>query len=50
VTELIEQGCRNKDIALALGIRLGTVKVHLKHIFEKMGIRGRFGLAFSRVG
>jgi two-component system nitrate/nitrite response regulator NarL len=47
VTKLIEQGCRNKDIALALGIRPGTVKVHLKHIFKKTGIRGRYGLAIS---
>jgi DNA-binding NarL/FixJ family response regulator len=49
VTKLIEQGYKNKDIALALGIRPGTVKVHLKHIFEKTGIRGRHGLAISRL-
>jgi DNA-binding CsgD family transcriptional regulator len=47
VMELIEQGCRNKDIALALGIRTGTVKIHLMHIFEKAGIRGRYELAIS---
>jgi DNA-binding NarL/FixJ family response regulator len=47
VTDLIEQGCTNKNIALALGIRTGTVKIHLKHIFEKTGIRGRHGLAIS---
>jgi DNA-binding CsgD family transcriptional regulator len=23
------------------------VKIHLKHIFEKTGIRGRYGLALS---
>ncbi len=45
--ELVEQGLRNKDIATALGIQAGTVKIHLKHIFEKTGIRGRFGLALS---
>ena len=28
-----------------LGIRIGTVKIHLKHIFEKTGVRGRYGLA-----
>jgi len=32
---------------VALGIRTGTVKIHLKHIFEKTGIRGRYGLALS---
>jgi DNA-binding CsgD family transcriptional regulator len=38
---------RNKDIAKALSISAGTVKIHLKHIFEKTGIRGRYGLAVS---
>ncbi len=47
VMELVERGLKNKDIALALGIRTGTVKIHLKHIFEKTGIRGRYGLALS---
>lgn len=47
VMELIERGLRNKDIGLELGIRTGTVKIHLKHIFEKTGIRGRYGLALS---
>ena len=47
VMELVERGLKNKDIASALGIRIGTVKIHLKHIFEKTGIRGRYGLALS---
>ena len=47
VMELVERGTKNKDIAIALGIRIGTVKIHLKHIFEKTGIRGRYGLALS---
>jgi DNA-binding NarL/FixJ family response regulator len=47
VLELVEQGCKNKEIALELGIRPGTVKIHLKHIFEKTGIRGRYGLALN---
>ncbi len=47
VVELVEQGLKNKDIALHMGIRPGTVKIHLKHIFEKTGIRGRYGLALS---
>ncbi len=47
VVELIEQGLKNRDIAENLGIRPGTVKIHLKHIFEKTGIRGRYGLALS---
>ena len=47
VMELVERGMKNKDIADTLGIRTGTVKIHLKHIFEKTGIRGRYGLALS---
>lgn len=47
VMELVERGLKNKDIGLELGIRTGTVKIHLKHIFEKTGIRGRYGLALS---
>jgi len=47
VRELVERGLKNKDIAHALGIRTGTVKIHLKHIFEKTGIHGRYGLALS---
>ena len=47
VLELVEQGLRNKEIASELGIQPGTVKIHLKHIFEKTGVRGRYGLALS---
>jgi len=47
VLELVEQGMKNKEIARELGIRPGTVKIHLKHIFEKTGVRGRYGLALS---
>ena len=47
VMELVERGFKNKDIGESLGIRTGTVKIHLKHIFEKTGIRGRYGLAIS---
>ena len=47
VLELVEQGFKNKEIATDLGIRPGTVKIHLKHIFEKTGVRGRYGLAIS---
>lgn len=47
VAELVEQGLKNKEIARTLGICAGTVKIHLKHIFEKTGVRGRYGLALS---
>ena len=47
VMDLVERGFKNKEIADNLGIRTGTVKIHLKHIFEKTGIHGRYGLALS---
>jgi DNA-binding NarL/FixJ family response regulator len=47
VMELVEGGMKNKEIGSRLGIQTGTVKIHLKHIFEKTGIRGRYGLALS---
>lgn len=46
--EIIEQimcGAKNKDVAAALGITAGTVKVHLMHIFEKTGVKDRLELA-----
>lgn len=47
IAELVERGLRNRDIARQLGIQTGTVKIHLKHIFEKTGVRGRYGLALT---
>jgi two-component system nitrate/nitrite response regulator NarL len=47
ITGLVEKGLRNRDIARDLGIQTGTVKIHLKHIFEKTGVRGRYGLALN---
>ena len=38
-------GRKNKEIAEALTITPGTVKVHLMHIFEKTGVKDRFELA-----
>lgn len=38
-------GLKNKEIAEALHITAGTVKVHLMHIFEKTGVKDRFELA-----
>jgi two-component system nitrate/nitrite response regulator NarL len=38
-------GMKNKEIAEALAITAGTVKVHLMHIFEKAGVKDRFELA-----
>jgi two-component system nitrate/nitrite response regulator NarL len=45
VAALVAKGMKNREIAEALGIATGTVKIHLMHIFEKTGIRDRFELA-----
>jgi DNA-binding NarL/FixJ family response regulator len=47
IYERLERGWRNREIAADLGIRIGTVKIHVKHIFEKTGMRGRYGIAIS---
>ncbi len=47
VLTLVEQGLTNGEIARELGIRPGTVKIHLKHLYEKTGVRGRHHLALS---
>ncbi|MGH9558589.1 MAG: LuxR C-terminal-related transcriptional regulator, partial [Bryobacteraceae bacterium] len=41
----VSAGLKNKEIAEALSITSGTVKVHLMHIFEKTGMKDRFELA-----
>lgn len=45
IIELVCRGLRNREIAEAMAITPGTVKVHLMHIFEKTGVRDRFQLA-----
>ncbi len=47
VAALVSKGMKNREIAEALGIATGTVKIHLMHIFEKTGIRDRFELALQ---
>jgi two-component system response regulator DegU len=42
---LIAQGLKNKELAYALGITEGTVKVYLSRIFKKLGVNDRFELA-----
>lgn len=43
--KLIAQGLRNKEIAYALSITEGTVKVYLSRLFTKVGVSDRFELA-----
>lgn len=43
--ELVSKGASNKIIARALGIAESTVKVHVKHVLQKLGLRNRFEAA-----
>ena len=47
IVQQICEGQKNKEIAQALSITAGTVKVHLMHIFEKTGVKDRFELAIQ---
>src|SRR5665213_433089 len=39
VQQLVQQGLKNREIAAQLGIREGTVKIHLLHLYTKTGLR-----------
>jgi LuxR family maltose regulon positive regulatory protein len=41
ILELVRQGLTNAEIAQALYLSISTVKVHIRHIFEKLGVRTR---------
>jgi DNA-binding NarL/FixJ family response regulator len=41
VLRLVAAGCRNRDIARTLHIGEATVKSHLQHIFDKLGVDDR---------
>lgn len=45
VAALVAAGLRNADIALALGIALGTVKDHVHRVLAKSGLDGRAQIA-----
>ena len=43
VLQLLCRGNRNKEIAAQLGVTVGTVKTHLRHIFRKLKVYDRTG-------
>lgn len=44
IVRMATAGWPNKDIGHKLAIREGTVKAHLHHVYEKLGIKGRIEL------
>jgi DNA-binding NarL/FixJ family response regulator len=47
VFELIVQGMSNKEIARNLQLGEGTVKIHIKALFAKLGVRRRAAVAVA---
>ena len=45
ILKLLLEGRSNKEIARALGILEGTIKVHLRSIMQRLGVRNRTQLA-----
>ena len=41
VLRLVASGKSNKEIGTSLGVTEGTVKVHVNHLFAKLGVEGR---------
>jgi two-component system, NarL family, nitrate/nitrite response regulator NarL len=47
IVSLVAQGFKNKEIASAMGITEGTVKVYLYKLFRKLGMNDRLDMAFT---
>jgi DNA-binding NarL/FixJ family response regulator len=50
VHELLAQGLTNKEIAKLLYVEEVTVKVHVRHILDKLGVRSRVEAATRLTG
>jgi DNA-binding NarL/FixJ family response regulator len=44
ISQLVAKGMSNREIAEQMGIREGTVKLHLHHVYQKLGIGNRIAL------
>ncbi len=49
VVNLIVEGCSNREIAKRMAIKEETVKSHLTHIFDKVGMSSRLELAMFAI-
>jgi DNA-binding CsgD family transcriptional regulator len=47
IFDLVVIGQSNKEIARTLGLSVGTVKIHLAKVFEKLGVRHRSAVALA---
>ena len=45
VLRMVARGQSNKEIADSLSVCEGTIKSHLHHVYEKLGVKGRLELA-----
>jgi DNA-binding NarL/FixJ family response regulator len=50
VALLVARGLANKEIALELGLSVGTVKLHIHSIFMKLGAHKRYMLIYLMNG
>lgn len=41
ILELLSEGQKNKEIAASLSISIETVRIHVRHIYEKLHVRSR---------
>jgi DNA-binding NarL/FixJ family response regulator len=47
IARLVSQGLANKVVAGQLGVREGTLKIHLHNIYRKLRVSNRAGLILS---
>jgi two-component system, NarL family, nitrate/nitrite response regulator NarL len=47
VVKLVARGLSNRKIANALDLVEGTVKIHLHHVYKKLGVANRVALALQ---
>lgn len=50
VAQLVVRGRRNREIAEAIGVTEGTIKIYLHHIYRKLGIGSRTELSALVMG